>query len=568
MSSELVNINQSELTKFITQNKQVLNECEVRVGTFQNTGKFDANVDIKFFYNLKHKLDDGQQSPILPSYTKEIKDNQGNREFKTSLDDTFTNFTETKFNKKNNIINIDIKEYNLRLSVSKEEEKDNLKLQGNLYYRYKIRYSYSIPFGNFDLTIVYQGNNENVIKQLPIYEIEFELKKDTDLNNLTLSKIITFMLQIRQNNSFVMSEIEKMNVINEYQNLTKQRFFIGAQPQTLHKDDLSKLYQELYSVTDKADGARYFLFVNKNKLVYLIDNNLKNVIKTDIKSNKFTNCLIDGELINSENKSFYAFDILYFNNTDLRGNKKYLLKERLNELKNVVDSFTSSPIFSINIKKFIYRNVFLGSDIIMKNIQKNGYDNDGLIFTPINEPYPIKGGSWGALLKWKRPEQNTIDFYSIKKNSNEFGIGTWELYVVKHVKDPIILNRSTPTKVLFDTNKLCSETNTTVITYTTTFNDNLMDTLTGKSYITNTVIEYRWDIIESKFIPIRTRWDKTIGGESKHGNASHVACDIWKTINNPVLLIDIIKMTNASTLTSKQSTNSILNKSTVDDFFF
>jgi hypothetical protein len=365
-----------------------------------------------------------------------------------------------------------------------------------------------------------------------------------------------------------MSEIEKINVINEYQNLTKQRFFIGAQPQTLHKDDLSKLYQELYSVTDKADGSRYFLFVNKNKLVYLIDNNLKNVIKTDIKSNKFTNCLIDGELIkgkDNENKSFYAFDILYFNNIDLRGNKKYLLKERLNELKNVVESFTSSNTFSINIKKFIYRNVFLGSDIIMKNVQKNGYGNDGLIFTPISEPYPVKNGSWTGLLKWKQPEQNTIDFYSVKKNSNEFGVGTWELYVVKHVKDPIISNRSTPTKVLFDTNKLCPEINTTVITYTTTFNDNLMDEITGKSYITNTVIEYRWDTIENKFVPIRTRWDKTIGGESKHGNASHVACDIWKTINNPVLLSDIIKMTNSST---QQSTNSLLNKSTVDDFFF
>jgi hypothetical protein len=191
MSSELVNINQLELTKFITQNKQVSNECEIRIGTFQNTCKFDANVDIKFFYDLKHKLDDGQKSPILPSYTKEIKDYQGNRESKISLDDTFTNFTETKFNKKTNVINIDIKQYNIRLSVSKEEQQANLKLQGDLFYRYKIRYSYAIPFGNFDLTIVYQGNNENVnsAKQLPIYEVEFELTKNTDLNNSTLSKI-------------------------------------------------------------------------------------------------------------------------------------------------------------------------------------------------------------------------------------------------------------------------------------------------------------------------------------------------------------------------------------------
>lgn len=568
MSSDLVDINRSKLSHFITQNIIKDNECEIRVGTFTN-GRFESNIDIKFFYDLKNKLDDAakqQNNPVIPIYTKEIKYGENIREINHSLNENFSDFISTNYITKNTLNNIDIKEYNIRFSISKEQTVNTKPVTLPEFYRYKTRYSYPIPFGKFDLTIVYQGKIDNIIlEQLPIYEIEFELSKEINVENEMLLKIITFMLQVRQSNSFVINENEKYNIINEYKSLTKQNFFIGAQPQTLHKDDLSKLYQELYSVTDKADGIRYFLFINKHKNVYLIDNNLKNVIKTDVQNTTYFNCLIDGELINEKDdkKSFYTFDILFFNNQDLRGNLKYCLKERLNELKNTVDTMSTSILFSINIKQFIYRNVFLGSDIIMKNINDKNYNNDGLIFTPINKPYPIKGGSWPYLLKWKQPSQNTIDFYSIKKSSLN-GIGTWELYVVKYIKDPIIQNRLTHEKELFDTNKLCPEVNTTVITYITSFKDILLDEITNKNYLTNTVIEYKWDDLENKFIPIRTRWNKTIGGSNKHGNASHVACDIWKTINNPVLLNDIIKMTNTSTIMVKSN----INKSPVDDFFF
>ena len=35
---------------------------------------------------------------------------------------------------------------------------------------------------------------------------------------------------------------------------------------------------------------------------------------------------------------------------------------------------------------------------------------DGLIFTPAFAPVPQQGGTWGEVLKWKPPEQNTVDF--------------------------------------------------------------------------------------------------------------------------------------------------------------
>ena len=37
------------------------------------------------------------------------------------------------------------------------------------------------------------------------------------------------------------------------------------------------------------------------------------------------------------------------------------------------------------------------------------YHIDGLIFTPLIEPYPTKNKSWKQLFKWKPPELNSID---------------------------------------------------------------------------------------------------------------------------------------------------------------
>ena len=63
--------------------------------------------------------------------------------------------------------------------------------------------------------------------------------------------------------------------------------------------------------------------------------------------------------------------------------------------------------------------------------------------------------------------------------------------------------------------------------------DDLVDPTTGEFYKTDTVIEFRWDFTVKKFIPLRTRWDKTVNPK-KHGNFSKVACDIWNNINNPI----------------------------------
>jgi hypothetical protein len=539
-------------------------ECEIRFGEFIYTegtlqkAEFASNVEIDFFYRLKQSLDNQKTLKKTHVYTKEIyyknaDDKKGKLRETIFTNSEFQPTGKKEYMVKNTHRQHNIFDYNCRISLASEKtltQVDGVSLHSPLFFRFKNRLSYTFHAGVLDMTIVYQGKTqeEALSKKNIQYEVEFEINKP-DYESIV--NMMSFVLSVRQDNLYVMNTREKRNIINQYRSLVMPQkkghpYFIGAQPETLQKDQLSLLFKELYSVTDKADGDRFFLFIDTNGYVTFIDNNINNILKTDLKSNSYTNCLIDGELIrvthdyHTSKISFHAFDIAFYNGQDLRGDEEFLLKQRLELLNTVVSSIPQNSYYDVKLKRFIYRNVFMGSDIIMKNIQNNPYKNDGLIFTPMNEPYP-KSKKWTKLLKWKPAELNTIDFYSVKEGN------VWKLYVQEIFTGQVLSNtfvKRKPNLVLFDVNKLCNIPETTQITFETSFEESRMDPTTNEPFQTNTVIEYQW--LGDKFAPLRTRWDKT-ANPSKHGNFSSVACSIWNNIHAPITPSQLFQMTNTTT---------------------
>ncbi len=522
------------------------NECEIRFGKFVNN-QFVSCTNIETFYRLKSILDvevGKNNIKTIYKHTKDyIYDTKNNKIRKTVVFNENKEVIDEFYIEKTVLQKYNIYNYDTRIALSSEKKIKPEQSFPLICTRMKKRYSYFFNSGIIDLTIV---DCNNQIK----YEIEFEI---TSQNLIEIEHTFFFILTVIDDNFFPTSVLHKKNILNSYKCLVDLKYtpyFVGCQPETLQKRTLSLLYKELYSVTDKLDGLRVFLFINEFGQCYYINSNME-VISTNVYSTKYSNCILDGELIREKTEClrlkkiiFKAFDILVYNKKDLRDNLQFLLQTRLNLVEQIIQDLISSnnKMYSFSIKKFIYRNVFIGSDIIMSNI--NDTLLEGLIFTPMEEPYP-KTKKWSKLLKWKPPHLNTIDFFSVKKENNN-----WELYIQAPKENSKELE-----KTLFDISKFEDiDTCKSICTYITDISNNLIDPVTKLPFQTNTVIEYYWDFKLSKFIPLRTRWDKT-KDITKHGNFKNVAINIWNSIHKPVTLDMIIEMNNGV----KKSTNSSCN---------
>lgn len=515
-------------------------EFEIRFGSYNfnketKKSNFISSVEINFFYDLKRSFLN-QKFKCIQSNTEETVYSDGRRNIKKIVN------VDTKsktYMIKSNIRKFDVYDYDFRLSLASEyivsDKAFDFDKLDVITKRNKQRTSFILPFGSLDLTIVNQDNQQNK------YEIELESKNGSYEQVL---EYLTVLLQIRQNNFFVISNTEKRALLKEYRELVQSHYFIGAQPETLQKQHIAQLYKTLYSVTDKADGDRMLLFITKDKIVYFIDNNLQNFYKTDITSNTYFSCILDGEVVRYNNQiSYLAFDLIAYNAKDLRGDTNYLLKTRLNRMNDIIKALSLSNMYIVQSKKFYIKNVFLGSEKIMNTLSEFPYKNDGLIYTPMNEPYPINK-KWSSLLKWKPGHLNSIDLFAIKDNKTENINSVWKLYV-QHIEQNQQSNNKNPSKVLFDVNKLCENTISDNVTFQTSFPDTLLDPTTNEPYQSNTVIEFAWNPNTKQFVPLRTRWDKT-NNPKKHGNFSSVACDIWYNINNPVEMETLFKFTTFS----------------------
>ena len=394
-------------------------------------------------------------------------------------------------------ISFDTKTVVEKLGVTTKEELNKRVYDSDKQFRLKKRYSYISPDGMFryDITQTKQIFRDNslkyektlsssdIFKQAPIYEVELELlytgehsenqklfKIDSVLQNIALS------MQIRQDSELVLVKDEKYSVIRNFLSLyyfkedadkefrqyymrrDKQynRMFPGAKVSTLERVNLIKesaqssnkpyIYKD-YTVTDKADGERFILFVDRKDRVYLIDDRM-NVLRTDVIAKGLESTMMDGELVITFEKgikvyNYYAFDILYSRSEKVYDYPLFPKSERDREssrfykLESAIRTFQKADvpyingvsIFNISAKS--YRTI---TDEEVHRMKQNcaliwerrekgyRYNLDGLIFTPKFDKYPM-GKLWASALKWKPPEENSIDFL-VKFRSGDNSVKT------------------------------------------------------------------------------------------------------------------------------------------------
>jgi len=434
---------------------------------------------------------------------------------------------------------VDIWNLNIRLSFATEKVVDrvappNIK---PFMVRRKLRRSHRDGCARYDLTKVdteYIDQNSPEIRSETTFEIEIEYvpqRKSNDSSTEIAKHLLDCthrVLVLLQDSPAICTLAQSHNAMLEYCVIasmleTSRPRFIGAQPETLHKRHLPIIKKPgLYSLTEKYDGDRYLLFFNDQGTGYLIGRNSR------IKSSGIVNDRDKGSILDVEyvNGALYAFDILFDNGRDLRGDITCLLKDRLKRVRRIVrNTYDQNKENDRCIPLFTKEYHFADFEMIIsafggsehKDDGRNADErnanvaiaSDGFIYTPVKECYPSKP-KWNTLLKWKPPELNSIDFAVKVSRADD---GKLELYVgdkdgilIPFAPHPTVLKRN------FDIGRTSDANSSTPLV----------------------IVECVWNKHEMTFVPIRERIDKNVP------NFVTVALDVWESINNPVHLNDLV----------------------------
>ena len=394
--------------------------------------------------------------------------------------------------------------------------------------RQRKRYSFTDGDHHFDLTEVYTGD-----LTIPSYEVELEI---LNLNYDKLQGIVNKVVSIVKKSL----EIEK-----NYMDMIRTNRFVGPLPYTLTREKFDEgILSCGYSVTDKADGERYIMYFDGNGWGFIIDRNNKfnfcGFVSLQVK-----NSIIDGEMVNGV---FYAFDILFHMNKDIREKdlvyRLKLLGSLTKKVKKVGENILDTKAFYMKlngefcrikngtIKKHSIIEGHIGT--ISKEIWNRRerifkYNLDGLIFTPI-----LKGYYNNSIMKWKPID--TIDFY-IEKN----GTNLWKFFIAGNDGDTyknlpfsgigngkFVVKRGRVTETV--QNKIYNDDTISESSRNGMFSVDVkhIDTFPDKS-----IIEFYYDTCTQSFVPIKVREDK------KFSNNVSTINDIWESLKTPISINDI-----------------------------
>ena len=306
---------------------------------------------------------------------------------------------------------IENKQYSsdIRISKNKEYSKEG-KFDFNKeidFFRFKKRtelFSKKLPNWRIDLTQIVQLSQKLKFieflkiasKTKPFYQLEAEwINKKSEPTEEDIYDAILFI---------------RPNIVSILQNQLNYNLKSLSAVVSIELKKLPEVYNG-YAITDKADGVRYGLYIDKYGNIIRFGRSFSAELIGKTSKNKLT--LLDSELINNK---YYLFDLMFYKGKDFT---KESFDIRYKELQKIKD---------YPIKEFYFpKPDKVGNAAKKAYTKKHPYELDGLIYTKITSPYKRSD------YKWKPREHCTIDFL-IKHLKNDNNLLTIGLYITMNFK--------------------------------------------------------------------------------------------------------------------------------------
>jgi SAM-dependent methyltransferase len=319
-----------------------------------------------------------------------------------------------------------------------------------------------LPCVRIDLTMVKSTGKSryatlaeaSIMTALPTYEVEVEVVNASSTDALKVVRQLHLALEevlVALGGGFpLLSASTKQRMMDEYMQAVHpdarmkhlpsdlKRFFAGPYPVTLESVHVQApgpgtiSIFDGYSVTEKADGERFLLFVASDGAMCFISNKM-NMYGTGSKVDpSLAGTLMDGEFVDASkmrtgNKLFAVFDIYLRAGKDLRSLPLIGSGDgvtRISSAQQVVEALGQhGGDVTYKVKDFTAADGKGMSKACADTLRRARAGNfpykiDGLIFTPCKVAVgadapgapPKWGTRWPRVFKWKPPEDNSIDF--------------------------------------------------------------------------------------------------------------------------------------------------------------
>lgn len=346
------------------------------------------------------------------------------------------------------------------------------------------------------------------------YELEIEIENPSIEQTYFIS---TFFMDLFICYSDVNPNVQKI-VMNNVYSLLKSTNIQNNAPITFTKDHIDIFKDKVYALTNKLDGERIYLLIEKYGC-FIITGNTKKVMWIPIKftSDQYIGSLLDAELFMDKytcNISIRVFDALIISKKDIRDEG---LNNRIKYANDVVESFHDTYI-DIKTKKY-WCTSYITKDLVHCETYMASFfkpeDNDGLIIVSLFSPYyapvyklkPIDRMSIDVILQEEKDKcKNCVRIFAKVKGENKL--------------TPFLGTEEFPFDGLL---KLSDDD----------FNKYMVNKHYDKK-ISN-VIELEWRSLTKNFVITRERKDKL------YPNIIKVVKSNWEFIQNPVSITTLIE---------------------------